>query len=102
MKKSMFLVASLIFMSACQQKKSQVDAKAEVDSTEDALKDNPLNKLTYDQPTDLICHMEIKKFGVSDTLHYQGKLYGFCSSYCKDTFKKNPEKYLAAAVTKNK
>jgi len=100
MKNSIFLLASLVMLGACQHKKSQVEANAAVDSTEVALKDNPLNKLTYDQPTDLICHMDIKKFGVSDTLHYQGKLYGFCSAYCKDTFKKDPEKYLTAAVTK--
>ncbi|OYU83015.1 MAG: ATPase P [Flavobacterium sp. BFFFF2] len=87
-------------MSACQNKKSQVDTSKTVDSTEVALKDNPLNKLKYDHPTDLICHMEIKKFGVSDTLNFKGKLYGFCSSYCKDTFKKNPEKYLTKAVAK--
>jgi YHS domain-containing protein len=30
-----------------------------------------------------------------DTVHYQGKVYGFCSAHCKEKFQKNPEKYAA-------
>jgi YHS domain-containing protein len=43
--------------------------------------------------------MDIVKYGVSDTVTYKGKLYGFCSKMCKDEFLKTPEKYLAK--TKN-
>jgi YHS domain-containing protein len=32
--------------------------------------------------------------GISDTCHYQGKAYGFCSAECMAEFKKNPEQYL--------
>jgi YHS domain-containing protein len=39
--------------------------------------------------------MDITKYGVSDTTHYKGKLYGFCAKMCKDEFLKNPEMYLA-------
>ncbi|MDN5397107.1 MAG: YHS domain-containing protein [Chryseobacterium sp.] len=31
---------------------------------------------------------------MKDTAVYKGKTYGFCSSLCKDEFKKNPEKYV--------
>lgn len=41
---------------------------------------------------DPICHM--KTAGLTkDTAVYKNKTYGFCSSYCKDEFKKSPEKY---------
>ena len=56
---------------------------------------NPLNKLTYANQIDFYCKMDITKFGVSDTVTYQGKLYGFCAPVCKEEFIKNPEMYLA-------
>jgi len=34
--------------------------------------------------------------GISDTCHYEGKAYGFCSSECKAEFQKDPAKYLAS------
>ncbi len=57
--------------------------------------DNPLNKLKYDNKIDFYCKMDIAKFGVSDTLHYKGKLYGFCSKMCKHEFLMKPEEYLS-------
>jgi YHS domain-containing protein len=30
---------------------------------------------------------------VTDTLHYNGKVYGFCGESCKESFKENPAKY---------
>lgn len=56
---------------------------------------NPLNKLTYANKIDFYCKMDITKYGVSDTVTYKGKLYGFCATMCKEEFLKNPEKYLA-------
>lgn len=41
---------------------------------------------------DPICHMKTAGF-LKDTAVYKDKTYGFCSSYCKDEFKKNPENY---------
>ena len=56
---------------------------------------NPLNKLKYDNKIDFYCKMDITKYGVSDTTHYKGKLYGFCSTICKHEFLMKPEEYLA-------
>lgn len=50
--------------------------------------------LKFDNPKDLVCGMPVKA-GVADTAYYKGKLYGFCSTECKNEFKKNPEGYLA-------
>ncbi|MDM1553600.1 YHS domain-containing protein [Chryseobacterium indologenes] len=41
---------------------------------------------------DPICHMKTAG-SLKDTAVYKAKVYGFCSSYCKDEFKKNPENY---------
>lgn len=42
---------------------------------------------------DPICGMKTDQF-LKDTLTYKKKLYGFCNTRCKETFKKEPKKYL--------
>ena len=42
---------------------------------------------------DLVCGMPLSA-GVSDTLRYDGKTYGFCSAECKEAFQKTPKQYL--------
>ena len=42
---------------------------------------------------DLVCGMSVKD-GVGDTATYNGKLYGFCSSGCKEDFLKEPARYI--------
>jgi len=49
--------------------------------------------INFENKKDYICGMPLTA-GVADTANYQGKIYGFCSSGCKDEFKKNPESYL--------
>jgi YHS domain-containing protein len=34
--------------------------------------------------------------GISDTCHYEGKAYGFCSAECKAEFQKDPAKFIAS------
>jgi|SRR5690606_27720170 len=41
---------------------------------------------------DPVCEMATADY-LSDTIHYQGEVYGFCSAGCKEEFAKNPEKY---------
>ncbi|MBC7775806.1 MAG: YHS domain-containing protein [Phycisphaerae bacterium] len=31
---------------------------------------------------------------VEDTVHYGGKIYGFCGLSCKEDFQANPAKYV--------
>ncbi len=47
-----------------------------------------------DNKIDPVCGMETAGH-VSDTIHYAGKVYGFCSSGCKEEFAKSPEQYLS-------
>ena len=44
--------------------------------------------------SDLVCGMNLKNGDVADTAIYQGKVYGFCGSGCKDEFVKAPNQYL--------
>jgi YHS domain-containing protein len=44
--------------------------------------------------SDLVCGMTLKQGDVGDTAMYQGKVYGFCGTGCKDEFLKTPNQYL--------
>ncbi len=44
--------------------------------------------------TDDVCGMEVEET-FTDTCHYRGKVYAFCSEFCKDKFKSQPLKYLS-------
>lgn len=50
--------------------------------------------MKFENKKDFICGMQITA-GVADTANYNGKVYGFCSTGCKEEFKKNPAAYLA-------
>ena len=57
-----------------------------------------LKNLKFDYPKDPACGMPLKA-GLEDSTQYKGKLYGFCSKECKETFMKSPESFLAHLVT---
>lgn len=46
--------------------------------------------------TDLVCGMKVDA-SVTDTAHYQGKVYGFCNASCKEEFAANPQKFLSSS-----
>jgi YHS domain-containing protein len=48
---------------------------------------------------DPTCGMPVTA-GISDTAHYKDKVIGFCSTECKDEFKKAPDANIAAAEIK--
>ncbi|WP_456312080.1 YHS domain-containing protein [Pseudomonas shirazensis] len=90
------LIATVISCNKKEEKKHPHDHPHAME-TEEVYKDpkNPLNKLTYASKIDFSCQMDISKYGVSDTVTYKGKLYGFCSSVCKEDFMTKPDEYLA-------
>ena len=49
--------------------------------------------LVWAGDVDLICSMKVDR-ETEDTLHYQGKIYGFCSESCKESFQENPQKWV--------
>jgi len=44
--------------------------------------------------SDPVCGMPMKQGEIADTATYQGKIYGFCGSGCKEEFVKAPNQYL--------
>lgn len=85
MKKIIVVLISFLILLSC---------KKEDNETSFEKPKNALNDLKYNNKIDFYCQMDIVKYGVSDTVTYKGKLYGFCSKTCKDEFLKTPEKYL--------
>jgi len=49
--------------------------------------------IKFDNAKDLFCGMPLN-MGVTDTVHYNGKIYGFCSKGCKDGFMQDPASYV--------
>jgi YHS domain-containing protein len=94
MKKIVYIMLSLLILSSCKKEEVKKEMKEEKEVGFEK-PSNPLNDLKYDNKIDFYCNMDITKYGVSDTVAYKGKLYGFCSKMCKDEFVKTPEKYLA-------
>ena len=88
--KKLFLIICFATLWCCNKKETNVvkESTSLIDTN------NPLNKLKYDNKIDFYCKMDITKYGVSDTVTYKGKLYGFCSTMCKHEFLMKPEEYL--------
>jgi YHS domain-containing protein len=97
------LLCTILIMTACgnatspskDMAKSDTIAKADTDTTTEKTYDLAL----LDNKKDPTCGMPVSA-GVTDTAHYDHKVYGFCSSGCKDEFLKNPKANIAAAELK--
>lgn len=48
---------------------------------------------------DPVCGMTVDDKTAPAKAEYKGKTYYFCSQQCKDTFQKDPEKYVTQAAT---
>jgi len=53
-----------------------------------------------DSAKDPVCGMTVKKADARYTYEYKGTTYYFCSQGCKDSFAKEPEKYLMPVAAK--
>jgi YHS domain-containing protein len=53
--------------------------------------DEPVLVLTSN--IDPVCHMTVAA-GYADTARFKNELYGFCSHMCRESFVKNPERFL--------
>lgn len=80
-----FLSLSLL---SCTQETPKVKHKKSMVSSHENLQN-----VKVDNAEDPICHMKTAEY-LKDTAHYKQKTYGFCSSGCKEEFKKNPEQYV--------
>jgi YHS domain-containing protein len=100
MKRVIFFLSSTlaILFSACDHPQ-QTGNSAIIVQSDTAQKnytttaDSTKKKFTVamvDNKKDPNCGMPVTA-GIEDTVHYKGKVYGFCSDECKQAFLKNPE-----------
>ena len=76
--KYLFLVLGLVSISLLAQEPSKKAIKP---------------KIKLASKKDPVCNMDMP-LHLKDTVHYQHKIYGVCSSHCKAEIKKNPKKYI--------
>ncbi|AZA78993.1 YHS domain-containing protein [Chryseobacterium sp. G0186] len=88
MKSPIILTALLSIALLSCAKEPQVKHKSNMSSSKENIKN--VQVVNEEDP---ICHMKTAEF-LKDTAVYKNKTYGFCSSYCKDEFMKNPESYV--------
>ena len=89
MKSKLFLTALLsVSLLACAQETPKVKHKRKNTTAK-----TTTQKVKFANAIDPICEMPTES-DMKNTALYKGKTYGFCSSYCRDELKKNPEKYV--------
>jgi YHS domain-containing protein len=94
---SLLLTAFCTMNSACNQQ-----AQTNVSPAVMQQKDSSEKKFTasmVDNKKDPNCGMPVTA-GIADTVHYKGKILGFCSDECKQAFLKNPDALVKNAELK--
>lgn len=68
---------------ACNSEGSQhADIKS---ASVDTVVKKDFSNVVFASQRDTTCRMPLRA-GIEDTLHFDGKIYGFCSKGCKDAF----------------
>jgi YHS domain-containing protein len=93
-----FLISVLITITgACNQQPQAVSSPA-VLQQQDSI-EKKFTAAMVDNRKDPNCGMPVTA-GIEDTVHYNGKVYGFCSEQCKQAFLKNPTELAKNAELK--
>jgi YHS domain-containing protein len=93
-KKLAVLIALPLCFLSCSESSHKTEPAAEGHEVKTSATDpHPYKNLKFDSDKDFICGMPVSA-GVTDTVQYKGKIYGFCSAECKVEFAKNPDSYL--------
>ena len=97
---SVLIICSAItlFIASCgnQEAAKNLDTNVAAVANADTAKFTPA---MVDNKRDPSCGMPVSA-GIEDTVHYGGKVIGFCSKECKDDFLKDPKKGITAADLK--
>jgi YHS domain-containing protein len=86
-----------LFAYSCNQQPQSRNAPAVMQQPDSARK--KFTAAMVDNKKDPNCGMPVTA-GIEDTVHYNGKVYGFCSDECKQAFLKNPMELAKNAVLK--
>lgn len=58
------------------------------------VKETNIDASVLSDSNDYVCGMTVQTGGIADTAQLEGKVYGFCSTECKEAFIKEPQTYL--------
>lgn len=88
MKKYTIIIIAIIVLAACNNYKTEV-VKTKLPETAIKIIKPKYTMSMVNNKIDLNCGMPLT-YGIEDTCHYHGKVYGFCSKECKDEFVRDP------------
>lgn len=100
MKSILFVFAASLLVAACNNAADKSTTQQNYSPDTSTMAAKPKESLPgytaemLDSKKDHVCGMPVSA-GITDTAHYKGKAYGFCSKECKDEFVKAPDKYLS-------
>ena len=94
---SIMLALVGIFFS-CNQKPGAETTSVAINKSDSVQK--KFTASMVDNKKDPSCGMPLTA-GIEDTVHYNGKVYGFCSDECKQIFLKDPKTLAKNAEMKN-
>lgn len=92
-KKSFFALLMLGALACGNNQETSTETKQEVMQQQEATKAKYTPDMVVNEK-DYTCGMPVTA-GISDTCHYEGKAYGFCSAECMAEFKKDPAGNIA-------
>lgn len=92
MKKVFYIALPVCFLAACQSKQQQPEVKT-APALEQQATTNNKPKIELASNEDPVCKMSVAD-EVGDTTLYNGKVYGFCGTGCKNDFLADPTAYL--------
>ena len=95
-----FLFLSCFTVPACHENDKSAETGVPMtkpDST--SLTKSKFTAAMVDNKKDPSCGMPVTA-GIEDTVHYNGKVYGFCSDECKQVFLRNPDVLAKSAEMK--
>lgn len=92
-KKSFFALLMLGALACGSNEETSTETKQEVMHQHEAVEVKYTPDMVVNEK-DYTCGMPVTA-GISDTCHYEGKAYGFCSAECMAEFKKDPAGNIA-------
>jgi YHS domain-containing protein len=96
MKKIWVVFAAALLIASCDSnavKDESVINPHAPNPTESTGVNIKLSELATDK--DLYCDMTVEEGAIADTANIDGKIYGFCSTMCKEEVVADPQKYLS-------
>ncbi len=92
-KKSFFALLMLGALACGNNQETSTETKQEVMQQHEDVEAKYTPDMVVNEK-DYTCGMPVTA-GISDTCHYEGKAYGFCSAECMAEFKKDPAGNIA-------